>query len=194
MPAPSFPIIGPAVPFGRANVDTDLIIPARYMRTVTREGLGAGAFEALRGMPGNMFDDPRYRDAPILIAGANFGCGSSRGHAVWALQDLGLRAVIAPSFGEIFEGNALKNGLLAIRLEEAAVARLLRLTPDQMVSVDVERQQVAAECGRYAFALDPIRRESLLTGQDDIALTLSHAAAIEAFEGRMCRERPWIAR
>jgi 3-isopropylmalate/(R)-2-methylmalate dehydratase small subunit len=194
MAAPSFPIIGPAVPFGQANVDTDLIIPARYMRTVTREGLGAGAFEALRGIPGNVFDDPRHRGAPILIAGANFGCGSSREHAVWALLDLGLRAVIAPSFGEIFEGNALNNGLLAIRLDDAAVAALLGLAPDQTVTVDVERQQVAAECGRFAFALDPIRRESLLTGRDDIALTLAHAAQIDAFERRMRRERPWIAR
>ena len=111
-------ITGPVIPFGRANVDTDLIIPASYMKTLTREGLGDGAFAALRGTPGNVFDDPCYRGAPILVAGANFGCGSSREHAVWALLQIGVEAVIAPSFGEIFETNALRNGLVPVTVAE----------------------------------------------------------------------------
>ena len=118
-------IEGRAIPLGAKNVDTDVIIPAHWLKTVTREGLGKGAFESLRGQPGNPFDDPDFAGAPILIAGDNFGCGSSREHAAWALLDLGIRAVIAPSFSDIFAGNAFKNGILAVSLPQEQVDRLL---------------------------------------------------------------------
>jgi 3-isopropylmalate/(R)-2-methylmalate dehydratase small subunit len=184
-------IVGPVIPFGRANVDTDLIIPARYMRTVGRDGLGAGAFEALRGTPGNVFDHPLYRGAPILVAGANFGCGSSREHAVWALQQIGIMAVIAPSFGEIFEGNALRNGLVAMRLPEDAVEALLELNPQQHVAIDIAGERVIAPHGEIAFQLDPFRKHCLINGLDEIAVTERYELDIAAYEERARRERPW---
>jgi 3-isopropylmalate/(R)-2-methylmalate dehydratase small subunit len=190
---PSLVITGAVLPLARANVDTDLIIPARFMKTVTREGLGEGAFEALRGEPGNMFDDPRYRGAPILVAGANFGCGSSREHAVWALQQIGLRAVIAPSFGEIFENNALRNGLVAVRLADEAVERLLALGPGERVTVDVLEQVVIAPGGeRLPFPLDPFRKHCLVHGLDEIDMTAELEAEIAAFEEQARRRRPWL--
>jgi 3-isopropylmalate/(R)-2-methylmalate dehydratase small subunit len=187
-------IRGIAIPFGRANVDTDLIIPSQYMKTVGREGLGKGAFAPLRGEPGNMFAEPRHADAPILIAGANFGCGSSREHAVWALIDMGLKAVIAPSFGEIFENNALRNGLLAARVAEPEVGTLMAEARDGEVEIDVEAGIVTSPGGaRFRFALDPFRRRCLIEGLDELALTESHAPAIAAFEERQASERPWLA-
>jgi len=116
---------GKAYPFGRKNVDTDVIIPAHYLKTITRAGLGKGAFETVRAEPGNVFDDPAYVGAPILIAGDNFGCGSSREHAAWALADLGIKAVIAPSFSDIFSGNAVKNGIVPVVLPQEAIDRLI---------------------------------------------------------------------
>ena len=184
-------IIGPVIPFGRANVDTDLIIPARHMRTTGRGGLGAGAFEALRDTPGNPFDDPCYRGAPILVAGANFGCGSSREHAVWALQQIGVEAVIAPSFGEIFEANALRNGLVPVRLPDDSVEALLELGPEQHVTIDLIAERVLAPHGELAFRLDPFRKHCLVNGLDEIAVTKSHRADIAAYEARARRERPW---
>jgi len=190
---PRLRITGPVIPFGRSNVDTDLIIPAHHMRATGREGLGAGLFEALRGQPGNVFDDPWYRGAPILVAGANFGCGSSREHAVWALQQAGIEAVVAPSFGEIFEANALRNGLVAVRLAAAEVEALLDLGPTQHVTIDVVGEMVIAPGGEYPFRLDPFRKRCLVEGLDEIALTLEHEAEIEAFERRQAEERPWLA-
>jgi 3-isopropylmalate/(R)-2-methylmalate dehydratase small subunit len=184
-------ITGPVIPFGRINVDTDLIIPARHMTTMTRDGLGAGAFEALRDQPGNVFDDPCYRGAPILVAGANFGCGSSREHAVWALLDLGIEAVVAPSFGEIFEANALRNGLVAARVPEEAVDRLLELPPDRHVTVDVVGECLVTPDGDVPFRLDPFRKHALVQGVDDIDLTESLAAEISAYEAEARRTRPW---
>ena len=131
-------IEGRAYPLGLANIDTDLIIPAAYLKTQSRAGLGAYAFEALRAQPGNVLDDARFAGAPILIAGDNFGCGSSREHAAWALLDLGVRAVIAPSFSDIFAGNAFKNGIVTAALPQAAVDRLLEVALDQAIAVDVE--------------------------------------------------------
>ena len=192
-PAAVLRIRGRAIPFGRPNVDTDLIIPSRYMKAVSREALGEGAFEALRAEPGNLFDDPRYRGAPILIAGANFGCGSSREHAVWALQEIGLRAIVAPSFGEIFEGNALRNGLAAVRLPEPVVSRLLALEPEDELLIDVVAQVVVAPGGgRLPFALDPFRRQCLIEGLDDIAVTAAMAPLIDAYEQRARNERPFL--
>lgn len=184
-------ITGPVIPFGRANVDTDLIVPARYMKGLTREGLGEGAFAALRGVPGNVFDDPWYRGSPILVAGANFGCGSSREHAVWALQQIGIEAVIAPSFGEIFESNALRNGLLAVRLPEDDVEALLELDPQRHVTIDILAERVIAPHGEIAFSLDPFRKHCLVEGLDEIAVTLGYEAQIAAYEEKARRERPW---
>lgn len=184
-------ITGPVIPFGRANVDTDLIIPARYMKTLTRDGLGEGAFAALRGTPGNVFDDPWYRGAPILVAGANFGCGSSREHAVWALQQIGIEAVIAPSFGEIFEANALRNGLIAVRLPEDKVETLLELHPQQHLTVDVVAERVIGPDGEIEFRLDPFRKHCLVSGLDEIAVTEAYEADIAAHEEKARRERPW---
>ena len=184
-------ITGPVIPFGRANVDTDLIIPALYMKTLTREGLGKGAFAALRGAPGNVFDDPWYRGAPILLAGANFGCGSSREHAVWALQQIGVEAVIAPSFGEIFEANALRNGLIAVRLPEDRVEALLELPPHQHLTIDVVGERVIGPDGEIEFRLDPFRKHCLVNGLDEMAVTESYEIEIAAHEEKARRERPW---
>ena len=118
---------GRAIPFGRKNVDTDVIIPAAYLKTISREGLGKGAFETVRAEDGNVFDDPEYSGAPILIAGDNFGCGSSREHAAWAIRDLGITCVIAPSFSDIFSGNAFKNGILTVVLPQEAIDRLMEV-------------------------------------------------------------------
>jgi 3-isopropylmalate/(R)-2-methylmalate dehydratase small subunit len=176
---------GRAFPLRRANVDTDMIIPAAYLKTVRRAGLGAHAFEALRQGP-NIFDGAGFRGAPILIAGANFGCGSSREHAAWALADLGIRAIIAPSFSDIFSGNAFRNGIAAVALPEAAVARLLDAAAGrETISVDLETMEVASSAGDFfTFEMDPFRRDCLLGGLDEIALTLASEAAIRAYELR----------
>ena len=185
-------ISGAVLPLDRDNVDTDLIIPSRYMKTLGREGLSEGAFAALRREPGNLFDDPRYRGAPILVAGANFGCGSSREHAVWALLQLGFQAVVAPSFGEIFETNALRNGLVAIRLPRLVVAHLLEQGPGERVAIDVAAQTVRLPDGELLqFALDPFRKHCLIEGVDDIAVTSGHEAEIAVYEERARRDRPW---
>ncbi len=188
----SLTIHGAAIPLARSNVDTDLIIPSRYMKAVSRDALGPGAFEALRGDPANPFDDPRYRGAPILVAGANFGCGSSREHAVWALQRIGLEAVIAPSFGEIFEANALRNGLVAVRLPSQQVEALLRLGPDDRLTVHVEQEVVVTPAGEILpFSLDPFRKRCLVEGLDDIAVTAAMEPRIAAYEARAAAEQPW---
>jgi 3-isopropylmalate/(R)-2-methylmalate dehydratase small subunit len=187
-------LTGVAIPFGAANVDTDVIIPARWLKRLTRKGLGEGVFEALRRDPANIFDQPRHRGAPILIAGGNFGCGSSREHAPWALADLGVRAVIAPSFADIFAGNAFKNGLLLVELPQAAVDRLMAVAPEAELTVDLEAMQVTTPMGdRFDFPMDPFRRECLLAGRDEIALTEREGDAIAAYEARLAAERPWLA-
>ena len=178
-------IEGRAIPFGRANVDTDTIIPAAHLKTLSRAGLGRHAFEPVRREPGNLFDDPAFAGAPILIAGANFGCGSSREHAVWALADRGIRAVIAPSFSDIFAGNAFRNGIVTVALAPEAVGRLLTIAREHVIAVDLERMEVSAPTGdRLAFAMDPFRRTALICGLDEIGLTLANAAAIAAHEAR----------
>ncbi len=168
------------------NIDTDLIIPAEHLKTIRRSGLGRHAFQALRETPGNMFDDPANRGAPIIVALDNFGCGSSREHAAWALVDLGVRAVIAPSFSDIFASNAFKNGIAAVQLEQAAVQALLRSARDHELCVDLEQLTVSSSAGdHFTFAMDPFRRECLLAGLDQIALTLTHEPAIRLHEQRM---------
>lgn len=176
---------GRAYPLGRANVDTDIIIPAEHLKTVSREGLGRYAFETVRAEPGNVFDDPAHAGGSILIAGDNFGCGSSREHAVWAMLDLGIKAVIAPSFSDIFASNAFKNGLVAAALPQPAVDRLMAVAKDQPIRVDLETMTVTTPYqDRFEFALDPFRRDCLMRGLDEIGLTLESEAAIAAFEAR----------
>jgi 3-isopropylmalate/(R)-2-methylmalate dehydratase small subunit len=188
-------LTSPAIAFGADNVDTDVIIPARYLKALTREGLGEGAFAALRAEPGNIFDEGRAAGARILLAGANFGCGSSREHAPWALLDFGIRAVIAESFADIFAGNAFKNGLLAAALPREAVARLMAVAAEGLpITVDLEAETVATPAGdRFGFAIDPFARRCLLEGLDEIALTETEDAAIAAHEARVAAARPWVA-
>ena len=175
---------GRAIPFGRDNVDTDQIIAAEQLKTVSRTGLGRHAFERLRAEPGNVFDDPVFAGAPILIAGANFGCGSSREHAVWAIADLRIRAVIAESFSDIFSANAFKNGIVTVQLDRADIDRLMTIARTDAIMVDLEAMIVLA-CGvQTAFSLDPFRRDCLLHGLDEIALTLASEGAILAYERR----------
>ena len=183
-------LTGTAVPFGAENVDTDAIIPARFLKTVTRAGLGRHAFATLREDPANIFDAPANVGAPILIAGDNFGCGSSREHAPWALADMGFRVVIAPSFADIFAGNAFKNGMLLVALPQDEIDRLMAVAVDQPLTVDLENQVVTTPYqDRFAFAVDPFRKDCLIHGKDEIALTEALGDDIAAFEVQL---RPWV--
>ena len=178
-------IEGRAYPLGRSNIDTDLIIAAAHLKTIRRAGLGRHAFEAIRSEPGNIFDNPAFAGAPILIAGANFGCGSSREHAAWGLADLGVRAVIAPSFSDIFSSNAFKNMIVTVSLDQRLVDRLLDAAQEHPIAIDLRKMIVTTPIGdRFAFELDSFRRECLLNGLDEIALTLASEAAIRAHELR----------
>ena len=184
---------GRAYPWGAKNIDTDIIIPAHWLKTTTREGLGKGAFESVRAEPGNIFDDPRYAGSPVLIAGENFGCGSSREHAAWALGDMGVKAVIAPSFSDIFSGNAIKNGIVTVVLQQAAVDRLVELARDHPVTIDLETMTVTTPFqDRFAFELDPFRRRCLMEGLDEIGMTLAQDAAIGTYESGVAAARPWL--
>jgi 3-isopropylmalate dehydratase small subunit len=186
-------IEGRAIPFGRANVDTDVIIPARWLKTISRQGLGRGAFETVRAEPGNVFDDPSWAGAPILIAGENFGCGSSREHAAWALADLGIKAVIAPSFSDIFSGNAFKNGILTVELPRAAIDRLMEVAQTDPITIDLEHQTVTTRFqDRFTFEIDPFRKHCLLNGLDEVGLTLAMDEKIGAYEARLSAEQPWL--
>ena len=185
---------GRAYPVGLKNVDTDVIIPAVWLKTISRVGLGKGAFESLRAVPGNVFDDPEYAGAPILIAGDNFGCGSSREHAAWAMADLGISAVIAPSFSDIFSGNAFKNGLLAIVLPQAAIDRLMEVARTDDIHIDLETQTVTTPFqDRFEFEIDPFRKHCLINGVDEIGLTLKSSDAISVYEAKLSADRPWLA-
>ncbi len=178
-------ISGRAYPLGRDNIDTDVIIAADHLKTVTRAGLGKYAFAPIRAEPGNVFDDPQFANAPILIAGANFGCGSSREHAAWAMDDMGIRAVVAPGFSDIFSSNAYKNGLVTVTLPAADVARLMHLAEHAPVTIDLADMTVTAGNEQFAFSLDPFRRTSLMSGLDEIGLTLKSEGAIRAYEERV---------
>jgi 3-isopropylmalate/(R)-2-methylmalate dehydratase small subunit len=187
-------IEGKAYPFGMKNVDTDIIIPAHWLKTITREGLGKGAFEALRKDPANLFDDPAHAGAPILVAGDNFGCGSSREHAAWALLDMGIKAVIAPSFSDIFSGNAFKNGILTVVLPQDAVDRLVEVAKDHPIAIDLEHQTVTTPFqDRFTFEIDPFRKHCLMNGLDEVGLTLARQNAIGTFEDHARAERPFLA-
>ena len=187
-------LTGTAVPFGLENVDTDIIIPAKYLKAVTRTGLGRGAFDSIRSAdPDNIFDRPRYAGAPILIAGDNFGCGSSREHAPWALTDMGFRAVIAPSFADIFAGNAFKNGMLLVELPQEQVDRLMAVAETDDITIDLENQVVTTPFqDRFAFDIDPFRKHCLLNGLDEIGLTEALTPAIDRYEGRIADSFPWL--
>ena len=184
---------GRAIPLGLKNVDTDVIIPAHWLKTTSREGMGRGAFESLRADPDNLFDRPEYKGAPILIAGDNFGCGSSREHAAWALGDLGIRVVIAPSYSDIFSGNAVKNGILPVVLPQAAIDRLMEVAVTDPIHVDLDTQSVTTPFqDRFSFNIDPFRKMCLLEGLDEISLTEKSGAAIDTYEKALDAERPWM--
>ena len=185
---------GRAIPFGLANIDTDVIIPAKWLKTITRDGLGRGAFETLRADPDNLFDSGTFKGSPILIAGDNFGCGSSREHAAWALLDLGIKAVIAPSFSDIFSGNAFKNGILTVVLPQAAIDRLMAVAATDPVHIDLESQTVTTRFqDRFSFEIDPFRKSCLLGGLDEVGLTMARDAAITAYEHSAQANMPWLA-
>ena len=176
---------GRAYPLGAANIDTDVIIAAEHLKTISRTGLGQHAFETIRRTPGNVFDEPAHQGASILIAGDNFGCGSSREHAVWAMMDMGITAVIAPSFSDIFSGNAFKNGMVAVVLPQAAIDRLLEVAKTDPITIDLATMTVTTPFqDRFEFTLDPFRRACLMQGTDEIALTLQSDAAIAAHEAQ----------
>ncbi len=184
---------GRAYPMGVKNVDTDMIIAAKWLKTISRAGLGKGAFEALRQQPGNVFDDPEYAGSPILIAGDNFGCGSSREHAAWALLDMGVKVVIAPSFSDIFSGNAFKNGILTVVVPQEVVDRLMEVAKTDPIHVDLEAQTVTTPFqDRFEFEIDPFRKNCLLGGLDEIGLTLERTGSIDQFEERRKADQPWL--
>ena len=187
-------IEGKAYPFGLKNIDTDVIIPAEWLKTISRTGLGKGAFEALRKDPDNLFDSPEYAGSPILIAGDNFGCGSSREHAAWALLDLGIKAVIAPSFSDIFSGNAFKNGILTVVLPQEAIDRLMEVAKTDSIHIDLEAQTVTTPFqDRFAFEIDAFRKNCLLNGLDEVGLTMAMDAKISTYESRAKEAWPWQA-
>jgi 3-isopropylmalate/(R)-2-methylmalate dehydratase small subunit len=184
---------GKVVPLDRANVDTDQIIPARHLKRIERTGWGQFLFEAWRKDPEFMLNRPEYADGSILVAGENFGCGSSREHAPWALQQHGFRAIIAPSFADIFFNNSFKNGLLLVTLPADQVRTIMNWAsgePGYRLSIDLENQTISDGHGfDIPFEVDPFRKHCLLNGLDDIGLTLAHADAISAFE----QQRPaWL--
>ena len=179
---------GLVAPLDRPNVDTDQIIPKQFLKAVVRNGLGAGLFFDWRRQPDSQFvlEQPRFRNSPILVARANFGCGSSREHAVWALADYGFRAVIAPSFADIFKNNCLKNGLLTVILkpnEIDAIFDAIKRRDDYQLAVDLPAQTVSDEFGWKAhFEIEPFPKKCLSEGLDDIALTLAHEDEIAGYE------------
>lgn len=193
---------GKAAPLDRVNVDTDQIIPKQYLKTIKRTGLREGLFMDWRytsdGSPveGFVLNQPRYDGASILLARDNFGCGSSREHAPWALLDYGFRCIIAPSFADIFFNNCFKNGMLPVVLQNAEVDRLFQevgTQPGYRLTVDLAAQTVATPSGAtFRFAVDPFRKDCLLNGLDEIGLTLQHAGDIDAYEQRRKREAPWL--
>lgn len=194
-----------AVPLLRANVDTDAIIPSREMKSVSKSGLADGLFAGWRYReiggrdpdPAFVLNRPEYAGARILLGGENFGCGSSREHAVWALVEFGIRAIVAPSFSPIFHGNCIRNGLLPVRLPAEVIAALAADIatdpPCRPIRIDLRSQELVAPGGtRHHFAIDAEPREMLLEGLDAVDLTLRHRAAIDAYLERDRRERPWI--
>ena len=190
---------GLVAPLDRANVDTDQVIPKEYLKSIKRTGFADALFAAWRKDPAFVLNQPRYKAAKVLLARKNFGCGSSREHAPWALMDYGFRCVIAPSFADIFYNNCFKNGLLPVALTEAEVDRLFHESaafPGFRLVVDLGQQTVSSTDGGQAmrFDVDPFRKYCLLNGLDEIGLTLRHADKIHAFEDRRRAQQPWLFR
>ena len=194
-------LIGVAAPLPMDNVDTDRIIPKQFLKTVRRTGLGRHLFDELRRTPDGaeiadfVLNRPPWRDARILVAGRNFGCGSSREHAAWALRDFGIRCVIAPSFADIFHDNCFQNGMLPVALPEPEVAALMAAAQDprgRPFTVDLEARTVSHAGGAVRFEIDAARRRDLLSGLDRIGRTLEKSAAIDAFEARQRAAQPWL--
>ena len=187
---------GLVAPLDRANVDTDQIIPKEYLKSIKKTGYADGCFAAWRHDPAFVLNQPRYKGAQILLGRKNFGCGSSREHAPWALMDYGFRSVIAPSFADLFFTNCFKNGFLPVALTEAEVDKLFYEAasfPGFKLTIDLENQTVSTVDGsqRMRFEVDPFRKYCLLNGLDEIGLTLRHADKIKAFEGRRKTQFPW---
>jgi 3-isopropylmalate/(R)-2-methylmalate dehydratase small subunit len=195
-------LTGIAAPLPLRNIDTDMIIPKQFLKTILRTGLGKSLFYEMRfDQSGNEVADfvlnkPAYRKAQILVTGENFGCGSSREHAPWALLDFGIRCVIAPDFADIFYNNCFQNGILPIKLPQAQVDKLLddaARGANATVTVDLERQEIRGpDGGVITFDIDPFRKHCLLNGLDNIGLTLEKVGAIEKFEAARKAERPWL--
>ncbi|MBL3584207.1 3-isopropylmalate dehydratase small subunit [Rhodovulum sulfidophilum] len=195
-------ITGIAAPLPLVNIDTDMIIPKQYLKTIKREGLGVNLFDEMRydqdgnEIPDFVLNKPAYRETQILVAGENFGCGSSREHAPWAIKDFGIRCVVAPSFADIFFNNCFKNGILPIPLPQEQVDILMKDAEkgaNARMTVDLENQVITTSDGvEIAFEVDPFRKHCLLEGLDDIGLTLNKAPAIDGFESKMAQERPWV--
>ena len=193
---------GVAAPLPMINVDTDMIIPKQYLKTIHRTGLGRALFDELRRNPDGsdkpdfVLNKPAYAKAQILVTGENFGCGSSREHAPWALLDFGIRAVIAPSFADIFYGNCFKNGILPIKLPQSDVDLLMddaKRGSNAILTIDLENQVITGPDGGHVhFEIDPFRKKCLLEGLDDIGLTMEHAGDIDTFEKRDRQARPWM--
>jgi 3-isopropylmalate/(R)-2-methylmalate dehydratase small subunit len=194
-------LTGIAAPMPLVNIDTDMIIPKQFLKTIARTGLGKNLFDEMRytldgdEIPGFVLNQPAYRRAEILVAGDNFGCGSSREHAPWALLDFGIRCVISTSFADIFFNNCFKNGILPVVLPQEAVDYLMddaRKGENARITVDLESQTVTASDGRtFAFEVDAFKKHCLLNGLDDIGLTLEKAAAIDSYEAKAATLRPW---
>ena len=194
-------LTGIAAPMPLVNIDTDMIIPKQFLKTIARTGLGKNLFDEMRytpegkEIPGFVLNQPAYRHAEILVAGDNFGCGSSREHAPWALLDFGIRCVISTSFADIFYNNCFKNGILPVVLPQAAVDHLMddaKKGANARISVDLAAQTVTASDGTvFGFEIDAFKKHCLMNGLDDIGLTLEKAAAIDSYEARAATLRPW---
>ncbi|SEK76122.1 3-isopropylmalate dehydratase small subunit [Roseovarius nanhaiticus] len=195
-------ISGIAAPMPMINIDTDMIIPKQFLKTIKRSGLGVNLFDEMRydddgnEIPDFVLNKPAYREAEILVAGDNFGCGSSREHAPWAIKDFGIRCVIAPSFADIFYNNCFKNGILPIALPQSEVDLLMaeaQKGANARIEVDLEAQTVTTSEGdEIAFEIDAFKKHCLLEGLDDIGLTLEKAASIDTFEASASAQRPWV--
>ena len=194
-------LTGIAAPMPLVNIDTDMIIPKQFLKTIQRSGLGKNLFDEMRytqdgaEIPDFVLNQPAYRKAQIIVAGDNFGCGSSREHAPWALLDFGIRCVISTSFADIFFNNCFKNGILPVVLPQEAVDVLMddaRKGANARITVDLEAQTVTSSDGKtFAFEVDPFKKHCLLNGLDDIGLTLEKAASIDAYEAKNATLRPW---
>ncbi len=195
-------LTGVAAPLRQINVDTDMIIPKQFLKTIKRSGLGVNLFDEMRyddngdEIPDFVLNQPAYRHAEIIVAGENFGCGSSREHAPWALLDFGIRCVIAPGFADIFFSNCFKNGILPIALPQEIVDILMKDAEkgeNARITVDLEAKTVSTSDGEvFAFEVDAFKKHCLLQGLDDIGLTMEKAGAIDSFEARASVERPWV--